>query len=160
MNRFQSVFLIGAGIVSSASIAAAQGTTRRIGEPIGYSDGERFMLAILNALVAGGLFYMIFRLIVGFQFRNSKRKPHSLAGLAWVIGAHFLSFGVIGVIGGGDVALGGMCFLLSSPVAMLFIYATLNQARQDEMTSQGTREARGEPQTNGSSGVNLSVPNK
>ena len=91
--------------------------------------GEFLLLAVGNAVLAGGLFYMIFRLIVGFPFRKSRYKPHSLGGLAWVIGAHFLSFGLIGPT---DIAAAALAFLLVSPVAMVFIYHKLNQAYEAE----------------------------
>jgi hypothetical protein len=91
--------------------------------------GEALMLAIGNAVISGGILYLIFRLIVGLGFLKARHKPHSLLGLAWVMGAHFFSFGLMR---GNEIMVCAVCFLFLGPVAMVFIYHKLDQANQSE----------------------------
>lgn len=121
------------GIVSLDSMAAAHerviapAFARSLFGQVG--GGEALILAIGNAVIAGGILYLIFRLIVGLAFLKARHKPHSLLGLAWVMGAHFVS---LGLIGSTDIAVGAVCFLFLGPVAMVFIYHKLDQANQSE----------------------------
>ena len=131
MRHLQTLaLLMGWGNVLPSSLAAAQegGVGMALVMPTLAQIG-RFELAIGDAVLSGGLLYLVFRLIVGFPFRKSKHKPHSLAALVWVMGAHFLC---LGLIGSTDRAMGALAFLVISPVAMALIYHKLDQAYQAE----------------------------